>query len=286
MKRVNQIFVLTLNICLYSISSSASELPSTDNLSVPYKAAYIDTPEYKNNKRKILYTNIGLTSGLIWYGLDNWNWGKESFHTDNERWLSDDTQHGGADKLGHLYTGYVITRLASSLYKSWGLPPEKAVKEALITSIIITSVMEIGDGSSSTYGFSREDFISNTIGQLAGYYLETHPEMDKKIDLRIEYDFSATDKGFDPTSNYSSMKFLMALKASGFKSLNKGPLKYLELHFGYYSRGFDNPDAYSSPERHYYTGIGINVSELLRQLKFKKTAKVFEYIQIPGTYVE
>lgn len=287
MKRFSLFIILTISIVLNSISIYAAEI---DAVSAPHPTVELSNFETNNqnkNRRKVTYTNIALASSVVWYGFTNWEWGKHRFHSDNEAWLGADTKFGGADKFGHLYTGYLITRVGSSLYKSWGIPADEAVRSALISSLIFTSVMEIGDGFSSAYGFSYEDFASNTLGQFAGYYLETHPEIDKKIDIRLEYNVFADGATLDPTSDYNNMKYLIALKASGFKLFKKdSPLRYLELHLGYYTRGFNQSNNNSPPTRHPYIGIGINLSELFSRANYKKSAKFFEYIQIPGTYAE
>ncbi|MDH3355584.1 MAG: YfiM family protein [Chromatiales bacterium] len=283
MKKLTLIITLASNLFLYTASVSASE-----NLNLPTSLAtdYVDVAAYDKQKRKILYTNLALASGAALYGLSVWDWGDTSFHTKDEGWISDNTAYGGADKFGHFYGGYAITRISSALYRSWGVSSERALRNGLFSSILFTTATEIGDGFSATYGFSYEDFISNTLGQLAGYYLETHPEIDKKIDIRLEYNLGSIDASYDPISSYNNMKTLVAIKASGFKSLNRGPLKYLEFHLGYYSRGFQKSDKYHNPERHFYTGIGLNISEIFNQLKYKKTAKIFNYYQLPGTYIE
>jgi len=75
----------------------------------------------------------------------------------------------------------------------------------------------------------------------------------------------------------------MALKLDGFDFAQDNYLKYFELHLGYYTRGVYDQ---IKRERTVYFGIGINVSRLFKHFSMPKTAKVFNYIQAPYTYIE
>lgn len=236
---------------------------------------------------KVRRTNYWLVGGIIGYGLTSWEWDLSGrrFHVTREHWFEGSAKHGGADKLGHIYTGYVATRLAAALYRSWGMAPEEALREALFSSVLLTSILEIGDGFSD-FGFAPEDIVSNSLGQWAAYWLETHPEWERRLDLRLEYDVLDDEANYDPSSDYNSMKYLLALKFAGFERLNRGALRYLEFHLGYYTRGFDETAAHPNPERTLYVGIGVNLSELLNRLGQEKTGRIFNYLQMPGIYVD
>jgi hypothetical protein len=137
--------------------------------------------------------------------------------------------------------------------------------------------MEVGDGTSGSQGFSWEDMVANTVGALTSVLMENYPELDRKIDLRLEYVFENDVNGiFD---DYSNHYYSMALKLDGFDALENTFLKYLELHAGYYTRGYDDSDEDDS--RSFYGGISINFSSLLRHNDWKKTGKTLEYLQIP-----
>jgi len=141
--------------------------------------------------------------------------------------------------------------------------------------------MEFGD-SFSDYGFSYEDFVMNTLGSVAGYYLYENEELARKIDIRWEYGFHPTDSDF--VTDYENSKYLLALKLNGFESTRQSFLKHLELHIGYYTRGYDDIDI--RKERNIYLGLGINLSNLLRQRGYNKASTLLNYYQLPYTYME
>jgi len=150
-----------------------------------------------------------------------------------------------------------------------------------LSTLAILGYMEVGD-SFSTYGFSNEDFIANSVGSLLGYYLYANPDLASKIDLRLEYGIHPNNNDF--TTDYENHKYLLALKLNGFEYFRSNFLKHIELQVVYYTRGFDDP--LETKERNLFFGIGLNLTDLFRRNSYKKTATVLRYIQIPGTNVE
>jgi hypothetical protein len=54
---------------------------------------------------------------------------------------------------------------------------------------------------------------------------------------------------------------------------------------GYYAQNYSQtiPD---ERERNVYVGIGLNLSRVFSDLSYRKTARVFNYLQLPGTYAD
>ena len=81
------------------------------------------------------------------------------------------------------------------------------------------------------------------------------------------------------------MKYLFALKLSGFEELEDTPMKYFELQLGYYTRGYSEEQNYNDKERVIYAGVGINASEVMKSMGWTKTSSILNYYQLPYTYV-
>ncbi len=223
-------------------------------------------------------TGIGIVT--LW-GVANWDYFTNSPKSGPEGWFQNDTKTGGADKVGHMYSGYVTAHGLSYLYETWCFKKDDAALYGALSSLAILGYMEVGD-SFSTYGFSKEDFIANSVGSLLGYYLYTNPDLANKIDLRWEYGFHPNETDF--TTDYENSKYLLALKLNGFEYFRNTFLKHFELQAGYYTRGFDDP--LDTKERNLFFGIGLNLTDLFRRHSYRKTATVLRYIQVPGTNVE
>jgi len=266
-----KILNLAFLIMLFSYASMALAESKTSSLS---------------KERKTFLTNLAAVSGVAAYGFINWDYGDSGFQSSSEGWFSKNTKEGGSDKLGHFYTGYSVSRSIYPIYLKWGYTKEEAIKQSFLTSFILTTAMEIGDGFSSEFGFSHEDFVANSIGQLGAYILDTHPKIDKILDFRMEYNFSKGATS-DPLTDYESTKYLAVLKMSGVEQfyLDQGFSRYLEFHLGYYVRGFENQIRHDD-QRNIYVGVGINLAQILYDLSYKKTSKIFNYYQTPYTYLE
>jgi hypothetical protein len=94
--------------------------------------------------------------------------------------------------------------------------------------------------------------------------------------------------------DYDGKKFVLAWKLGGFEMFKDGPLRHLEIHTGYYTRGFGGPAHTGGvPQtRTAYVGLGLNLSELLfsqpglRDTTVGSAVRVLnKYIQVPYTYV-
>lgn len=225
-------------------------------------------------------------------GLFNWEWGSSSsFRWQPEGWFGMDTGSGGADKLGHAYTSYMLTNILSDRLIRKDRPPARAAISAAITTQLVMLYVEMFDAYSLDHGFAWEDCVMNLAGTGFAAARTVIPGMRDLVDYRMEYEPSGY-KGFRPFSDYSGQKYLMALKLGGIDALAKTPLRYLELHGGYYTRGFSKEEELQgkSPVRYGFVGVGINFGELFfgkrgkREPELKNAGRLFfEHIQLPYT---
>ncbi|HSR74197.1 MAG TPA: DUF2279 domain-containing protein [Sulfurovum sp.] len=235
-------------------------------------------------KNRVIYTNLIGAGAIALWGTVYWDYFTSAPVSGDEGWFGSDTKYGGVDKLGHMYSVYLFSLGFSSLFEYWGMSEEESFIYGPLTSWIFHGIMEVGDSFSESQGFSYEDLVMNTLGAAFYYVREKYPAVKETVDFRLEYvpDFNSDQDIF---TQYDSMKYLMALKFSGFESMEDTPLKYLELQVGYYTRGYEDHDPYSTKERVIYTGIGINSSEVLKALGWTKTSEVLHYYQLPYTYI-
>ena len=248
----------------------------------PCSALLFDSELPKETKvRNLNFLAAGMT---VAWGVVNWDYFQSSPQAGSEGWFDRGTDEGGADKLGHLYTTYVLSHLYASIYQKWDYPEESAQSLGALSALGTMTIMEIGD-SFSDYEFSYEDMIMNCVGAAAGYWLGSHPQWRQRVDLRLEYAPSLSNFETDVVTDYEHHKYLVALKAEGFDSLRDTLLGYLELHVGYYARGYDDDrpgQGYDDRERTVYLGLGLNVGKLIENVW---ETKIFDYLQLPYTYL-
>lgn len=225
--------------------------------------------------------DFGLAAGFITsWGISRWGWFQHSPKIKREGWFGKDTHAGGADKTGHFYMSYVLSDILLWDFRRNGVTnPERT---AALTALAAMTVLEIGDATSSKYGFSYEDFVANTGGVLASWWLAKNPQIDRLLDIRMEYwpsdGFSIEE---DAASDYTGMKHLIALRGDAISRLEHTPLRWLELQAGYYTRGFRTYDTplENGPERHLFVGVGLSLPALLKRNKTATTLAT--YLQTP-----
>lgn len=239
---------------------------------------------------------LGGSLAVGYYGMTQW-WQdgfSGQFRTRKEGWFGQDTDYGGADKLGHAYFSYATARLMTRAFQTAGNSPRQASRLGAWSSLGVMVGVEVIDGYSKKYRFSGEDAVMNVVGAGLAFAMETYPALDRLIDFRLLYKPSP-DSSFDPGGDYSGQTYLMVLKANGLETWREHPvMRYLEFAVGYGSRGYgDTPPA--DAHRVGYVGISVNLSEVLARTVFRgdrersrlqRAADVFlDLAQVPGTIV-
>jgi hypothetical protein len=237
---------------------------------------------------------FGAYGGTAALGFAEWGWGTSSFKFHSEGYFGKDTAYGGMDKLGHAWNAAVLAETFTDAIRKRAPNPDGAPVTGFILSMGVMGMIEVMDGFSADYGFSYEDITADIVGATLGYLRSTYPELEEKIDFRIEYIPSGNEKGLALESDYSGQKYLLALKLSGFESFEETPLRFVELHAGYYARGFSDEEIADgdSKLREPYAAIGLNLSELLlsseqaRNNRIGRFArKALEHVQASYTYL-
>lgn len=256
-----------------------------------------DSPDYRflDHARQVRYETAALLAGITLIGARSWNWGSSrSFRVDSEGWFGQETSSGGADKLGHAFSSYLVGNVLTDAMRFRGSSDRDAALTAGLITMGVMTYVEVLDAYSKDHGFSKEDLLMDLAGVGLSYLRNTTPGLREKLDFRLEYR-SSPYKGFRPLSDYAGQRYLLALKLGGFDRLRRTPLRYVELHTGYYARGFTDPERQAGVrrERTGYVGIGINLGELIfgtasarrdRPYSLDYVGRTFfEHVQIPYT---
>jgi hypothetical protein len=246
-------------------------------LVLPITASGFDWAQTPKEK-KVTYANAVGLAAITGWGVANWDYFSTTPSAKKEGWFAGDTKEGGADKLGHFYASYALSHFLGHTFETWGYSQKQGLKLGALSSFTIMNWMELGD-SFSEYGFSYEDFVMNALGCATAYFIGIRPELDKKIDFRIEY-LPRFDTA-DVLTDYERQKFLIALKLDGFEQVTHPLFKYLELHLGYYARDFSHG---ATPKRTLYAGIGVNLSRILNGFSLNRLSTLTRFVQVPYTY--
>ncbi len=234
-------------------------------------------------RRNVWWLNAGGAAGITLYGLVFWDWGSSSFDLGDEGYLQDDSKYGGADKLGHVWSAYALTAASASLYRRWGYDTDRAALYASGTSLMITTLIEVGDGLSREFGFSKEDLAANVVGVGFEYLRQIYPPLARRVMYRWEWTpsevFWAGEA--DPSTDYSGARYLLAFPLRGWGATGR-PWRWLELQAGVYAEGYADAAPFFDQSRAVFVGIGLNLTAVLEDSFDSSAWHVFDYFQLPG----
>lgn len=237
----------------------------------------------------------GAAAALGAFGASRWWKGsfEGTFKNQGEGWFGRSTTFAGVDKFGHAYSTMVGVRLLTPALQWAGNDVESARRLAVISTFAAFAAIEVIDGYSSRYTFSREDLIVDALGVMLGYAFEANPRLDEVLDFRLNYRQSKFSS-FSPLEDYDGQRYFLVFKPDGVPALRDVPgLKYLEFNLGYGATGFDVFKALQQPRiRSVYAGVSLNLSRLLADgfyggqrgsTRSQRVADgVFEFVQFNG----
>ena len=209
---------------------------------------------------------------------------------------------GGADKFGHAWFNYILTRGTTELLAKGGWSRLGSSLVAFGLAETAFTISEIKDGF--IWGFEVGDAAANVTGAALAVLLENSPALDRLFDFRLAYfpsadyrylvrnnSFFQRGEGIDFTQDYSGQSYLLALHLRGIPGLRDQPwAPFVDLVGGFETRGYDpmpqNPNL--GPRQIFYGGLAVNMQGLLDALLPDSLGRrighgIFEVISVPYT---
>lgn len=268
----------------------------TSELAAP--GSFIEKPsEGQLVFRYAVLVSVPMTTYL--FAWLSWDWGdvRNDFKFAHEGWFGRGTYSGGADKLGHIYSHYLMTRL---LYMVFNYTENGGYKKWIMSSVLpvfLAVGIELGDAySSAQNGFAYQDMLCGFMGIAFGLILEGFPIIDSFIGFSVEYypsKYFRKNMGqiLRFVDDYSGWKFMVNFKLAGFRDLGfdvPAFLRYIMIDVGYYTRGFTDYDAMvgdTQRQRNVFIGISINVIEFIDDCFRDRHPKASHYLKQPFKYI-
>ena len=186
--------------------------------------------------------SIIATAGLIglhylWYK----KFPKSRFHlfNDNAEWLF-------IDKVGHATTAYNMSAVQYDMMRWSGLNNTKATWVAGLTSLGLQTIVEIFDGFSQKWGFSKGDMLANILGSTL-FMSQQFAWGEQRV--RMKFSFHKTIYGkYNPAElgankwqswlkDYNGQTYWLSVNPSSFMQSNTAFPKWLNTSFGYGADG-------------------------------------------------
>jgi hypothetical protein len=220
-----------------------------------------------------LYTALSVWAYLAWYhGVPE----LPAFTVSGDGWFGSETYAGGADKIGHFWSNYVITRASTRLLRSGGWSRLQASMIAGGMAAVFFTFVEVKDGF--YYQFSIGDAVGNTAGVALSFLLENVSAVDDLLDFRLEYRPSSEyvhnllnggDVNF--AEDYSGQSYMLALHLSGAPRLTSSRwtswARYVDVVAGFETRNYkprpSEPDA--RRRQSLFVGASINLQHVLER---------------------
>jgi hypothetical protein len=246
----------------------------------------------------------------VWY--KDYPRSKFHFFDDNKEWRL-------MDKGGHVLTTYVETMWAYDAFRWAGVPRNKAVWASMATGTAMQLTIEILDGYSAEWGFSKGDFYANTAGcTLFGLQQALWDEQRiwlKFFNFPKKYDNTPV-KNSDGTTqsvremakwlygnnytqtffkDYNALTWWISVNPRSFFKQLKFP-SWLNLAVGYsaenvfgaYGNYFPADDQTLYPRySQYLFSFDIDLTKIKTNNKFLKTlCRTFNFVKIPAPALE
>jgi hypothetical protein len=164
-----------------------------------------------NKPRVAAITGIagGAYGGMVYFLTQLWypNTARSSFHyfDDRKEWLQ-------MDKVGHVFGGYFESNWLAHAYQWAGVPRNKARWVGVTYGMLLQGTLEVLDGHSAKWGFSKSDIVGNTLG-CSIYLAQEFAWSEQKICMKV----SNTPVNYSPSSVMTSdnKQYTTTLKARG-----------------------------------------------------------------------
>lgn len=140
----------------------------------------------KAKSQRILYltTTLSMYSAGSFVLYDTWykpyNTGKFKTFNDQKEWL-------GMDKVGHFVTSWWITSFIRESAQMSGFNPKQAQWMSIVYPTLFMTSIEVMDGFSEGWGFSKADLVSNLSGVAFSYLQTEYPVLD---DFHFKYSWN------------------------------------------------------------------------------------------------
>ena len=262
--------------------------------------AHADGEEHKPSKRAkwIAAGSIAAFHGtyLVWQHFAWYRKGSEDFHIETGPGLTVDSYAGGADKFGHFWGNYALTRGTTAVLVAGGWPrlPSSAVSFGLTELAFL--LIEIQDGM-APYGFDPKDMAANLLGGAFGVLMTNVPAVDRLLDFRLEYWPSKRYRSnvwktgdLDGAQDYTGQSYILALHLGAALPQNDYTYwaKFVDLAVGFEGKHYYPLPDDERPRQTMYVGLAVNMQGVLTHLFDDSTGRrighgLFEAYSLPYT---
>lgn len=217
-----------------------------------------------------IHAGLWLWAYFAWYRdtpTQDFRWGGDG-------WFGRDTYAGGADKVGHFWSGNMLSRAGTEALLRGGWKPLPASLIGSGLGFLLLGAVEGKDAYHTE--FSPGDLVANLGGAALNVLLVNAPAVDDALDLRVAYlpspqfrESVGKEGNVDVANDYSGQTYLLAFHLKSLDSLVErrglGWARYVDVVAGFETRGYlpepEDRDAVAS--QRLFVGAALNLQHVL-----------------------
>lgn len=199
----------------------------------------------------------------------------KDFHLEHTEWFDAKEYSGSADKFGHLWSNYALTRGTTAVLVAGGWNRFRSSLVAAGLTEVAFTLTELEDGF--VFGFDPKDIASNITGAALGVLMENVPAIDRLFDFRVSYfpskDFRRAFRkqgSVDVGQDYTGQTYLLALHLGALPyardSRYTAWTQFVDLAVGFETNNYSPPPMprIEPREQKVFVGVSLNMQGLLR----------------------
>ncbi len=180
-----------------------------------------------------------ITIGLNYLWYKKFPRSRFHFFNDNNEWLN-------MDKLGHACTTYNVSAIQNDMLRWAGVRPGPAALYGTLTALGFMTLVEIMDGHSAKWGFSKGDMLANIAGCLL---FETQQLAWKQQRISLKYSYHHTPfAAYNPDElgnnlpqrmlkDYNGQTYWLSFNIASFLPASAHFPQWLNISAGYGAEG-------------------------------------------------
>jgi hypothetical protein len=290
----NSARALLLAVLLGSGSAAAEDVAPSEN---------VEAQDTRRRTKMIAAASIGAVhlayatwSYFAWYrGADV----EDFFVVKSDTMFDVNSYAGGADKLGHVWSNYSLTRGTTAILASAGWSRLQAsLASAALTELAFT-LTEIEDGY--VYGFEPYDMASNLSGAALAILMENLPAVDRLLDYRVQYFPSKayryqlrTNGSVDVAQDYDGQSYLLSMHLGALPCADESEhlywTRFVDISVGFEAVHYaPEPEMrVDAPKQTLYVGLSVNMQGVLNHVLPEWSGRrighgAFEVLALPYT---
>jgi hypothetical protein len=240
-------------------------------------------------------TSVGLY--FLWYK----KFPKSRFHfiNDNREWFQ-------VDKVGHATTAYNLAAIHHDLMRWSGVKTGPAITTSIISSLAYMSIIEIMDGFSKDWGFSRGDLLANISGA-ALFAAQQHFWGEQRIGMKFSTrltpfaQYNPALLGNSPVSrlmkDYNGQTYWLSLNIRSFLPESSRFPAWANIAVGYGAEGMtgaaENPVAVKGKPipsfrryRQFYLAADADLYRIRTKDAVQAPLYMLQFLKVPAPAIE